>query len=274
MNNQVNNQVPVTNKKSGNGLLVFLIIVLLLCCLGLGGYILYSKYFVVKEEVTSDTSETLKQVKIDGESLLQVEDIINTFEYAYNDSFSDYFGYIYNSKEISTDSFDNGAALFACLYPYLDESPNVSYVANNTVKYKFKSLFGSKLTYTPSNVNAGVGYQILYNANTKYYEYQRVGIGSYFYPTYLTFNDSSTVSNEKIEIIKRVAYMEYSDNHLNIDMYTDKTKAKKIGQINVTEGSFNPNEILNKYKSSFAQYKYTFIKEKDNFVFDSIKRTK
>ena len=40
-----------------------------------------------------------------------------------------------------------------------------------------------------------------------------------------------------------------------IDMYTDKTKAKKIGQISVTEGSFNPNEII----TNIVPHTYTFI---------------
>lgn len=273
----MDNQVPFvkTSNNSGKGFLIFIIIVLLLCCLGLGGYIVYSKFFVKNEPIVmKDTSKALQQVEIDGESLLEAEDIINTFEYAYNDSFSKYFGYIYNSNKIEASKFDQSAALFACLYPYLDESMNVSYVANNTVKTDFKAIFGSGLNYNPNNVSAGTGYDIKYDPTIKYYSYQRLGIGGYFYPTYVSFNESSSISSEKIQVVKRVAYLEYSTDHTTINVYADSKKANTIGVISVTEGSFNISEIKAKFKSSLAQYTYTFVKDKDSFVFDSIERTK
>ena len=138
----MDNQVPFikTSNNSGKGFLIFLIIVLLLCCLGLGGYIVYSKFFVKEETVVMEgTTKALKQVQIDGTSLLEVEDAINNLEYAYNDSFSDYFGYIYKNNKLEATKFDKGAALFACLYPDLEESSNITYVANNTVKTRFKN---------------------------------------------------------------------------------------------------------------------------------------
>ena len=225
--------LTTTNRSSGKGFLIFLIIVLLLCCLGLGGYIVYTKFFV-KEEVyiEEDTSKALEQVQIDGSSLLEIEDIINTFEYAYNDSESKYFGYIYNSKEITA------------------------------------------IDYKPSDISAGTGYDILYDSNTNYYSYQRIGIGGYFYPTYVSFNDSSVISNEKIEITKRVGYIEYTANHMNIDIYADSKKNDVVGAMSVTDGAFNPSELEGKFKSSLAKYKYTFVKEKDKFIFDSIVRIK
>ena len=267
--------VNTGNRNSGKGFLIFIIIVLLICCLGLGGYILYTKFFVDDEiAVEEDTSKALEQLQIDGASLLEVEDIINTFEYAYNDSFSNYFGYIYNSKEIDASNFDMNAAIFACLYPHLDESNNVTYVGNNTVKSKFKTIFGSALEYKPRTIKAGEGYDIKYNSKTNYYEYQRIGNGGFFYPAFVTFNDSSIISSEEIVITKRVAYIEYASNHTAINIYSDSKKNKVVGAMTVTEGSFNPTELENKFKSSLAQYKYTFVKDKDDFVFDSIVRTK
>lgn len=273
----MDNQVPFvkTSNNSGKGFLIFLIIVLLLCCLGLGGYIVYTKFFVKEEVIVmDDTSKALKEVQLDGESLLEVEDIINTFEYAYNDSFSNYFGYIYKSNKLEISQFDKGAALFACLYPDLEESANISYVANNTVKTKFKKTFGSNFNYDPANVNAGEGYEIKYDPVSKYYSYQRLGVGGYFYPTYVSFNESSSVSNEKIQVVKKVAYLEYSADHTTINVYADSEKKNTIGVISVTDGSFTITEIKAKFKSSLAEYTYTFVKDKDSFVFDSIERTK
>ena len=267
--------LTTTNRSSGKGFLIFLIIVLLLCCLGLGGYIVYTKFFVKEETyIEEDTSKALEQVQIDGSSLLEVEDIINTFEYAFNDSDSKYFGYIYNNKEITAKSFDKKAAIFACLYKDLKESNNVSYVANNTVKSRYRDIFGLGIDYKPSDISAGTGYDILYDTNTNYYSYQRIGNGGYFYPTYVTFNDSSVISNEQIEITKRVGYLEYTANHMNIDIYADSKKNDVVGAMSVTDGAFNPSELEGKFKSSLAKYKYTFVKEKDKFIFDSIVRIK
>lgn len=273
----MDNQVPFikTSNNSGKGFLIFLIIVLLLCCLGLGGYIVYSKFFVKEETVVMEgTTKALKQVQIDGTSLLEVEDAINNLEYAYNDSFSDYFGYIYKNNKLEATKFDKGAALFACLYPDLEESSNITYVANNTVKTRFKNMFGSSFNYEPANVNAGVGYEIKYDPATKYYSYQRLGVGGYFYPTYVTINESSTISSEKIQVVKKVAYLEYGADHTTIDVYADSEKKSKIGVMSVTEGAFSITEIKAKYKSSLAEYTYTFVKDKDSFVFDKVERTK
>ena len=273
----MSNSVPIvrSSNNSGKGFLIFLIIVLLCTSLGLGGYIAYEKFFVKKEVIpVKETSEALEQVKIDGESLLQVEDIINAFEYAYNDPFSDYFGYIYKNNTLKVKDFDKQAALFACLYPYLDESINVSYVANNTVKNKFKSIFGPDVEYAPNNVSAGGGYDIKYDPTISYFSYQRLGVGGFFHPTYVTYNESSTVSSDKIQITKRVAYIEYTNDHTSITIYPDSKKGSALGMITVSEGSFSPTEIKAKYKSSLSQYQYTFVKKKNGFVFDSIIRTK
>ena len=271
----MNDQVPFikTSNNSGKGLLVFLVILLFVISLSLGGYIVYLKLFTKEvKTVTKETSEALEQVQLEGGSLLEVEDIINTFEYAYNDSFSNYFGYIYSSDKIDASNFDAGAALFACLYPDLEESPNVSYVANNTVRTRYKSIFGEEAKYTPKNVSAGVGYDINYDPINKYFAYQRVSAGGYFYPTYVTFNDTTSISSEKVIITKRVAYLEYSTDHTTINVFSDKDKDDQLGVIGVSEGSFDLNEITAKFKSSLAQYKYVFVKDKDSFVFDSIER--
>ena len=44
--------------------------------------------------------------------------------------------------------------------------------------------------------------------------------------------------------------------------------------MSVTEGSFNQTELKEKFNSSLAQYKYTFVTEDDNFVFEKVERTK
>lgn len=263
-----------TNSGSGKGVLIAIIIILLICCLGLGGYIVYTK-FIFKEETPTvkNTSDALKEVKIDGNHLLEVEDIINAFEYAYNDSFSNFYGYIYSAKAIKASTFDKDAALFACVYPYLDESMNVSYVANNTVRTNFKAIFGSEVEYKPNNISAGTGYDIKYDPTLKYFSYQRIGIGGYFYPTFVTYNESCTVSDEKIEVVKRVGFIEYSDDHTKVNIYADKNKTKPVGVLSVTDGSFNKAEIKDKYLSSLSQYKYTFVNEKNSFVFEMIERT-
>ena len=274
-NNDLDLPIVTVNRNSGKGILIFFIILLLICCLGLGGYIVYFKFFVKDDTpIIKKTSEALEQVQIDDTSLLEVEDVINTFEYAYNDPFSTYYGYIYSATVIKSSTFDKGAALFACLYPYLDKSINVSYVANNTVKAKFKSIFGNTVPYEPNNVSAGVGYDIKYDPGVKYYNYQRLGVGGYFYPTMVTFNETCTVSEEKIEITKRVAFLEYSQDHNTINIYADKDKKKPVGVLSVTEGSFNQTELKEKFNSSLAQYKYTFVTEDDNFVFEKVERTK
>ena len=275
-NNELDLPIVRVDNRSGKGFLIFVNIVLFICCIGLVVFIVYNKYFIIEDNtpVIKKTSEALEQVQIDGTGLLDVEDTINSFEYAYNNPFSNYFGYIYSNKLLKSSDFDEGAALFACLYPYLDESVNVSYVANNTVKAKYKSIFGPEKVYNPNNVNAGGGYDIKYDPINKYYAYQRLGVGGYFYPTFVTFNESSSISEEKIIIVKRVAYLEYNPEHTMINVYVDKTKSKAVGVISVTEGAFNPSEIKAKYKSSLSQYKFIFVKSKDTFVFDKIERTR
>lgn len=281
--NDFNNQTPMVNnpnnnrqikQSGGNGFLKFLIIVLLICCLGLGGYIAYSKLAPLKEEKAQDAEEAIQQVKIDGNSILEAEDIIKTFETAFNDHYSKFFGFIYDKNEVKGKGFDKYAALYAAIYEYLEESTNVTYVANSTVKAKHKSLFGNSVMYNPSNLIAGDNFNVTYNANTNYYAYQRVGDGAYFYPTYVTFNESSSISKEKIEIVKRVGYVEFSADHTKMEIYKDKAKTAKVGELPVVEGAFSPDEIEAKFKSSLAQYKYSFIKGRDHFVFESITRTK
>lgn len=276
-NKDIDLDLPIltTNSNSGKGAFIFIIVLLAICCLGLSGYVVYLKFFVKNNTtVIKKTSEALEQVQIDDISLLEVEDVVKTLEYSFNDPFSNYYGYIYSTTVIKASTFDKGAALFACIYPHLDNSNNVSYVANNTVKANFKSIFGNTVKYEPNDVDAGNGYAIKYDPKLKYYSYQRLGVGGAFHPTMVTFNETCTVSEEKIEITKRVAFLEYSQDHNTINIYADRDKKKSVGVLSVSDGSFNPTEIKEKYNSSLAQYKYTFVTEKDNFVFEKVERIK
>ena len=287
MNNQVQGVAQPTvvqqNKGSGKGFLIFLVIVLLLGCIGLGGYIAYDKFYIVKDESVKDASEALVEVNIDANALFQVNDTINTFEYAFNDPFSSYFGYIYSNNELKASDFDKSAAIFSILYPYLDESDNMSFVANSTVKNRFKEMFSSSINYAPTSINAGDGYFISYDQGSSYYGYQRLGKGGYFYPAYVSFYDSSKITkdpnknskgNTTIEVVKRVGYVEFNDTHTAVNVYNDASKGKKIGVISVVDGGYNLLEIGSKFKTSLSQYKYTFVEEGNNYVFDNVKRTK
>lgn len=257
---------------------IVLIIILLLIILGLGGYIAVDKLLLNKEdEVVSVVN--VDDIDFDLNALYQINDTLSKFDAAFNDPNSSYFGYLYNAgNRLMASKFDNGAALFATIYPRLTNSSS-KYVASGIVKKDFEKIFGKNLAYKPTSVNAGDKYNISYNDAMGNFTYTSPASADPYQRGYVVINRGTKLTEDSVIITRRVFYVEYQGSEgavTSAQIYTNANKSKLIGTINLRNNVLSEDEILAKYSSKFEEYTYTFKQNNSSadYSFYSIEKTR
>lgn len=263
------------DKKTPIGLIIFLLILILL----LGGYIVLDKTVLSKTDTSNKTS--IDDVSIDLNVLYRIGDTLDKFDSAFNDSNSEYFGYLYKSDKLLASKFDNGAALFATIHDDLVGTNTAQYLVGAKVKNKFEKIFGKNLTYQPTSIKAGTYYNIIYNESNSTFAYTAPTVTNVYPSEYVTINTKTKIEDDKVLVTRKTFFVEYKSNDGGTDItkaniYTNLDKNKLVGEINLRNNVLNEDEVLAKYGSRFNEYLFTFKQNTNNedYAFYSLEKVK
>lgn len=259
-----------------NKKIVLIIILLIIICLGLGGYIIIDK-FVLKEKDKIVTTE-INGIDINLNAFEYIENTISKLNNAFNDPNSTYFGYIYSKKELNVKNFDKQASLYAAIYNDYSKNINQQIIAEEVIKTKYAELFGKKMEYKPNTIKAGQNYNIVYDDTNKIYTVIIPSTYSTYQNRYIEKVSKTILTNDKITIQKYVFYVEYEnviDGKMatKANIYTSHDKTKLIGTFSLKNGNLDLDEIIGKNSSKIPLYAYIFQQTSyDKYDFFSIEK--
>ena len=273
-NNEQNNNIA----KRGAGLII-IVVALLMAVLGLGGYIMYDKFFndnkssktTEKEEKKEEKKDEKEKVFNDNAIETQLKTSINILEKLefLGDDVNHYYrkGDIYY-KNIKNEEIKDGVKLYAVLnsvyynnndyfvddHKFADDSRKSADA--DKINKLYKSVFGEDAKTNDFGKNNCPTYE--YDATTKkYYGLSACGGTSGFW--ILTKADRFTKKGDNYYAYVKLAVIEGGEK-----AYTDYAKTNiydgTIDKANVWDGE---KFFTEENKESFSEYKYTFTKTKD-----------
>ena len=254
------------------------IIILIVIILGLGGFIALDKLVLNRKENSVITQ--IGEKEIDLNIFYQINNTLDKFDKAFNDNNSSFFGYPYSKEKIKASDFDQTAALYLAIYDDLEGTNIQEKISSGIVKSNFENIFGNNLEYNASNISAGERYAITYDKQTDNYIYNFPTIRTIYSPEFVEINLKTTLEEGKLIVYIKVFYVEFTSNPGGTDitkanLYTSNDKKKLVATINLKNGVLNKKEIIARYGSKFATYKYTFTeKAADEYSFYSIEKEK
>ena len=258
--------IETDNKKP----FIITIIILIIIILALGGYIAIDKFVLNKKEEENLT--TIKDIDINLNAMYQVSDTLNRLDNTFNDVNSNFFGYIYRAKKLEAKKFDGLAALFLAMHDDLNPANTNQTLIGTKIKDNFESIFGKSLKYTPSSIDAGNTYKIVYDENTTNYSYVLAPIDKNYQAGYISYTLKTSLQEENIKVERKVFYVEYVNN-TSANIYKSSDKAQLIGSTDLKKGVLSLQEVIGKYGSRINTYVYTFQQNTvDNYTFASIER--
>lgn len=251
---------------------VIAIIVLLLISLGAVGYIVYDK-FILKQDEEKEYITVINDTSIDVNKLYNVGDILNKFDNAFSPSDSKYLGYIYKTKIIEARDFDPNAAIYASISSDFIRSNTEQTISNERVKNRYEKIFGKSLEYKPSSLELGDNIKLTYDEVNKIYKYTASITNNDHKSEYLSRNIKTKLQDDLVIVTRKVFYVEYSEPYVTI--YTDSSKATKLGTLKLKNGEVSLAEVTGKYGSKISTYEITFkLSSNDEYNFYKIERTK
>ena len=146
------------------------------------------------------------------------------------------------------------------------------FIVGEKVKNNFERIFGKTIKYSPSTINAGDTYQIIYDQATNRYSYVLPVLNPNYQSGLVSYTIRTTLKDGNVIVERKVFYVEYS-NETTANIYKKSDKSQLLGTLNLKKGILNPEEVVGKYGSKITTYEYTFKQNTaDNYTFDSIKR--
>ena len=257
------------NKKG----LIITIVILSILVIGLASFIVYDKKLF--QEKKENTKTVIDDVNIDLNALYQIGNTLNYIDNAFNDQNSQYFGYIYNTKKLTVEKMDVGAAIYATIHDELIASNTLQTIPEKRVKNNFEKMFGTSIKYAPVEIKSGEYYKIIYDPINKNYNYI-VPVKNNF-PTsgYMTKNIKTSLVEDTVVIKRKVFYVEYTIDYNTAIIYKTADKQQKVGEIQLINKELSASEIVSKYGSNLNTYEVTFKQKKeDEYVFSRIEQVK
>ena len=257
--------------KDKKNLIIFVLIIIIAILIGL--LICNNKKEKVVEEVD-------KNIDFNLEGYYQIGEDLKLFDSAFNDSYSDYFGYLYKSDSLDAKDFDIKAALYLALYSELNHDGETNYINSEIVKSNFYKVFGNDLEYKPMSFEAGRVFEFNYNEATGFYEINSPGVGGVYFPEIHSKNDYSTETEDSVVVSRKMFYLEYVSNNsgtdlTKIDIYKNIDKKDKVGTMTLSDSGVDEEKIFKKYKDKLDSYKLTFKKnDSGEFYFSKIEKEK
>ncbi len=261
--------VETDNKKP----FIITIVILVLLVLALGSFIVFDKFVLNKQEEEKLT--TIQDVEINLNAMYQISDTLNRLDSAFNDTHSAYLGYIYTDKELSVKKFDPAAALFVAMKDDMIDTNTNQLLPNAQIKKNFESIFGDSLVYTPSSIDAGDFYKVMYDPNNKVYAYTLAPTKQNYAPGYITYNVKTLLEKDQVNVTRKVFYVEYIENNTKANIYKHANKAQLIGTLKLRNGILDLKELTGKYASKMHTYRYVFKQNSaDDYSLSSIIKEK
>ena len=246
---------------------IIIIVILALATLGLGSYIVYDKLFPKESE--KSTSIQIDSVDISVDSVYEINEILNTFDRAFNDSTSKFFAYPYKRK-LYMKNFDKEAAIYVSMYDEMEKSNTVQYIRESKIKSNFTKIFGDYLKYEKVNFELGDNYKVEFSSNPYAAYIAPIKSNDLYSPEYITITTKVNLEDNKAIITRKLVYVEYiksgTEGEVNqAVLYKDASKSNEIDRINLKNGEVNRKQIAGSYGSKLSTYIYTFTYSKSKY---------
>lgn len=243
---------------------VITIIILIVLILGLGGYIAYDKLIIKEDEAKVIT--VVDDVNINLNAFYQVSSTLERLDKAFNNSNSNYYGYIYKNKKLNIKNFDKYAALYASISSEVIPSNVNQTIAGDRLKSNYIAMFGSELKYNPEEFNINETVKVNYDKTNDMYSYTMPVNTDVYKSGYITKSVKTILDEDKIIVTRKVFYVEYNGKGAETSsaaIYTNHNKDRKLGDVTLKDGQANIKEVISKYGSRLSTFEYIFIKNTD-----------
>ena len=282
-------------------LLKFFIIILILSVVGLGGYVVYDKYFN-KEPIppkTEKKEEKTENLDVTSKEVTSLFNNINKLSHAWTSE--DYYGWLFKNDSLKVEDMSDELIVAVSLYnselDCIDEkgdntcfqkptNPNldsISVISSDKVKANANIIFGS-ITYDNTSVKSfDCTGNYKYNKENDQYikEAYGCGYGGSSYNTYEYRITKALKTSSALDMYVKVApeYYEFGadvdadGNDIDSSMryiYSDFGKKNEIYK--VEEIIYDFNEVLEKHGELLPVYKLHFENENGKYHFKSIEK--
>ena len=246
---------------------IIIIILLALTTLGLGSFIIYDKLF--PKDSGKSTSIQIDSVDISIDNMYEINEILNIFDKAFNDSTTKFFAYK-NKKKLYMKNFDKEAAIFVSMYDEMEKSNNVQSIRESKIKSNFSKIFGNYLKYEKKNFDAGEGFKVEFSSGPYAAYIATIKSNELYPPEYITITTKTNLEEGKAIITRKLVYVEYIKADANGDvsqaiLYKNANKGTELGRINLKNGEVNQKQIADSYGSKLSTYTYTFTFNKSKY---------
>ena len=261
------------NKKKNSGLIV-LVILLILCVIGLAGYIVYDKVFENTKVINNTTTTTITTTTDNKKINEDTEYLLNNFINLHIGFCSSYRNYNFGSKnEVSYDDLTK-KELQMILAAYMtninekirslwDSSYESSVIVSKTEMIDaFKSIFGDNTIELDDAFDTSMIDFKRLDVNS--YEVSRKpGFGCTDGSSYYNLIESK-YNDDKLEF--HVAYVTIVN-----DVYCDEnSKCEDVSKVYNDDKEICDYKDLKSNISDLPQYKFVFVKKNNNYVFEKI----
>ncbi len=280
-------------KKKGE---LVIIIILIVCVVGLIGYILVDKNVInfgnseatennesVSDDNSNDTTvEVAPTVELDSAN----ESIVTLFNNAHRYTIGPWTTiYRDGGYKVSEMSMEDKMTLLSSQwledvenYP-VGTDQNLTYINESTLKNDFERTFGPNTYAQVGSITDGC-IILTYDATNKRYSTTQAGGcgGTTAFDVYETII-SATKYSDRIEIVSATIYVDGMSNQ----MYKDYNKTTPLGEPLITENTVDNteerentyNQYIKDHKDNLEQYTYTYMLNEDGFYYlGQVARTK
>lgn len=265
-NNEQNNNIA----KRGAGLII-IVVALLMAVLGLGGYIMYDKFFNDnKSSKTTEKEEKKEEKKEDKVENLEVTsnevtDLFTSITTGWNRycGINNYF----IDKKVTTTDIDNDivtAITLSYLYKSGVKFDEGSTFTKKQVEDTITKLFGKNYKYTYKTISGCPTFT--YDESKEVYTAGSSGCGGTCGAVVLKKVVKATKTDSKIELYVRALFpSELPDENGYIKYY----KFKSDEELQLERDNYNQVKETDANYNKGSLYKMTFTKEDNNYVFTS-----
>lgn len=262
----------------------FLIVLCMVLVIGGTGYSIYyqvENHNKENETTNNENTDNKKDNEV-GENVDINSDIVTTLMNKFavlNDTFvaGSYSGYLYKKDNYTVNDIDNNVKLMlAGNQVFSNHVPDDTYlvpepftVSNKEMQSEIEKIFGSNIEYVDSNITLNCKSELTYDTNSQTYIFNNVGgCGGVGIPIIKTKTVSATKYSDKLEIVEKMAYIDYTEgsNGLIANVHKNVNDTSVIGTLSDNE------DIFTLYGDKLDSYKYSFKYENGNYYFESIEK--
>lgn len=270
--------MEMSEKKSNKGLIA-IIIILLLIIVGLIGFMVINNYNNKKD----DNPEKDNTEKVEDKVTEEKEVTLSQYQYLYDKYINEAIFYSETeTNDITFKSIYNSYFLDIAInelekeWEKINSTDYEAKISGTKVDAKMKELFGNDFSYKNESFNLHIG--AVYNANENVY-YLHHNYGRVSEHENISSAVKATVKDDEVYIyILAGSIKEDFDNH-TYTLYGTVNENNPL-KANITFNNdfyidnVSTSEYLKSHSNSFLQYKLTFKKNGDNYIFTNMELVK